>query len=87
MTSENPENPVKGEQPAAHGDNKTTDHPQETKPTAPPIAAQSRTQPCAKHYEVTCNKKRDWIDKMTLWFEGFGLFVLTGVAHWTIILK
>lgn len=36
--------------------------------------------------EITCNIKRDRIDKMTIFFEGFGLFVLVVYAIFTILI-
>jgi len=76
MPSENSENPVESNQPAEHGDSKATGHSQETETPAPPIVAPPTTQPCPKHTDITCNTKRDWIDKTTLGFEAFGLLVL-----------
>ncbi len=76
MASENPENPIDGNQPTDNSDSKAADHSQETKSPAPPLTAQANAQPCCKHPEITCNTKRDCIDWITLGLEGFGLFIL-----------
>jgi hypothetical protein len=70
------ENHAASNQPAEHRDSETEDHSQKTENPAPPIVSVPAEQPCPKHPEITCNTKRDWIDKTTLGLEGFGLFVL-----------
>ncbi len=59
-----------------HSEDKAADHTQETQPPSPPIVTPSTTQQCCKHKEITCNQKRDWIDKTTIGLEAFGLSVL-----------
>ncbi len=76
MTLENTDSPIESNQSPQNGDTEPEDHPQETQPASPPPAAKGDAQPCRYHSEITCNTKRDWIDKLTLGLEGFGLFVL-----------
>ncbi len=85
MASENPENPVRPNQTTTDSNSEASDHNQEANNSAPPSVASPATQPCPQHPEITCNTNRDWIDKTTLAFEGFGLFLLLVYTVATII--
>jgi hypothetical protein len=86
VTLENADNSIQGNQSTKDGNTEAAEHPQETKPTSPPLAAKPDTQPSCKHPEITCNTKRDWIDWITLGLEGFGLFVLIVYTMATILM-
>ena len=72
VTSEDSAN----KQHATIADTKTDQHPSEAKQPVAPAVAKPDPTPSHHQYEITCNKKRDWIDKLTIGLEGFGLFVL-----------
>jgi hypothetical protein len=64
------ENPIDNDQAAAHRENEAEDH------------AEKKTYP--EKSEITCNVKRDWIDKLTLGLEGLGFLALVVYAVFTI---
>lgn len=82
MTSENPKNHVNAQRPSLDAHTETDKHPK--KPT-PPAPAESQSPPTPHKCEITCNTKRDWIDKTTLAFEGFGLLILITYTVATIV--
>jgi hypothetical protein len=51
----------------------------------PSAVAQPQAKPSPHGYKITCDKKRDWVDKATLGMEGFGLFVLIVYTIATIV--
>jgi hypothetical protein len=59
-----------------HADAKTDQHSSETKQPVAPAVAKPDPKPSPHKYDISCDKKRDWIDKLTIGLEGFGLFVL-----------
>ncbi len=76
MTSENAENHVSPQQPAPDADRKSDEQPGNPQTQVSLAATQSQATPPNRHCEVTCNTKRDLIDKATLGLELFGLAVL-----------
>jgi hypothetical protein len=83
MTLITPENSVREDQASIHSNSKTDQR--STKPDEPsPPSHPSKSQPPCEEKKITCNIKRDSIDKVTLALEGFGLFVLLVYAIATI---
>lgn len=76
MSLENSDNSIEQNQSTEHSNSEPTTNPKEAKAATPPPMAKTTPQPCSQHPELTCNTKRDWIDKTALCLEGFGLFVL-----------
>jgi hypothetical protein len=76
VTSENPEDPFSQQNPAPDASGKPDTHAKDPQQPITPVPTESDPAPCPYQREVTCNTKRDWIDKMTLGLEAFGLFVL-----------
>lgn len=85
MTSENPQNPIGQQKPTAGANRETDERSAETKPPITPAATSPKTQIPPHQYEVACKTKRDWIDKVTLGFEAFGLAVLIVYTIATIV--
>jgi hypothetical protein len=73
MTSENS---TDNKHPETHANAESNEQSGSPQPQVLSATAQPQTAPSPHHCEITCNKKRDAIDKATLVLEGFGLFVL-----------
>lgn len=86
MTLENPEHPISPQQAAINAGEKTTEHSDKPAPPSLPSFTKPHLPPTSHKREITCNTKRDWIDKMTLGFEGFGLVVLIIYTITTVLL-
>ncbi len=76
MTLENPVNPIDPENPATDAHGKSDAHSGDPQEPLIPAPTKPEQKPRPHQCEVTCNKKRDWVDKITLGLEAFGLFVL-----------
>lgn len=86
MTLENPENPIEHKHATEHSEKEAADHSQKAQNPAPPMVAPAETKPCTQHPEITCNKKRDWVDKMMIALEVAGLTVLSLYTIFTFLL-
>lgn len=80
----NSTNPSEKQQSSINSNAKADKHPDKPQGEAASRSGQCSSHPCEKHNEISCNIKRDWIDKATITFEGFGLFVLIVYAVTTI---
>ena len=76
MISENPENPIPGDQPKEHADQESDKQPDSAAPQVPFGMAQPQTAEAPHHCDITRNRKRDWIDGATLILQIFALTVL-----------
>jgi hypothetical protein len=85
MTSENPENSISPQDPSIHANEETDKHPGGPPPPAHPATTESHPPPTRQQCEITCDTKRDWIDKTTLGFEFVGLVVLIVYTIATVI--
>jgi hypothetical protein len=72
----NSESPTDNQQPKPDTGTEPNKQSNNPKPEVPSAATQPQAKPSPHSYKITCDKKRDWIDKATLGLEGFGLFVL-----------
>jgi hypothetical protein len=84
VTSENPANPIRGGQTEPDAGWKPDEQSAHPKPEVPRTPTQSQATASSHHCEISCNKKRDWIDKVSLGLEAFGLVVLIVYAIATI---
>jgi hypothetical protein len=78
------ENPIGDEQSSIHSENKSEDHTEKTDNVVPPLSTETKTKPCCIKKDITCNIKRDWIDKLTISLEALGFLALVVYAIFTI---
>jgi len=81
----NSENPADNQKSKPNTDAESDKQPNNPKPEIQGAAAQSQANPSPHSYKITCDKKRDWVDKATLGMQGFGLFVLIVYTIATIV--
>jgi hypothetical protein len=81
----NSEKPSDSQQPKSDARTESNKQSGESTPEVSSTTAQPQSKPSPHCYKITCDKKRDWIDKATLGLEGFGLFVLIVYTIATIV--
>jgi hypothetical protein len=81
----NPENPANNQQAKPNTGAEPNKQSTDSAPEPPSAVAEPQAKPSPHCYKITCDGKRDWIDKATLGLEAFGLFVLIVYTSATIV--